>query len=48
MREKLFLSLQEYGTFMYVQNQFPLTFPSNTGKDSYEVDTSLPLTAVTY
>ena len=33
MREKLFLSLQEYGTFMYVQNQFPLTFPSNTGKD---------------
>ena len=40
------MKLKGYGTFTYALNQFSHTCPANTGKDSSDVDTSLPLSAV--
>ena len=40
--------MKGYGTFTYALKQFTHTCPTNTGKDSSDVDTSLPLSAVTY
>ena len=47
-REKLFLVLAGYRTFMYAWNQFAYTYPANTGKDSCGGDLSLPSSDVTY